>query len=323
MRFAVVGAGAIGGFIAAALTRSGNDVGLVARGDHLRAIQKSGLMVHSQIGDWCIDIPAANDLRELDRPDVILLTVKAHQLRALRAQLAPYRDPSITIVTMQNGIPFWYSERWHLDSVDTGGEVAAAIDRRQIIGSVVLASGRIIEPGVIEQSGRKTYVLGELDGVITQRLQDIAAAFEEARLEAQVETNIRSTVWFKLLGNASLNPISALTRATIKTIIEDARTAALLRQLMVESMAVARAVGVDLKVSVEERLAVSAQLADVKTSMLQDVEAGRHLELDPILGAVNELAHRFGVAVPATQLVYALTKLLDASLQTEVGLREI
>lgn len=322
MRFAVVGAGAIGGFVAAALTRGGNDVGLVARGDHLRAIQTSGLRVRSQIGDWCTTLPAVDDLRQLDRPNVILLTVKAHQLGGLRAQLAPYRDASITIIPMQNGIPFWYSPQWHLATVDPRGEVAAAIDRRQIIGSVVQASGKIVEPGVIEQAGRRTYVLGELDGVVTQRLKDIAAVLEGAQLNVQIDRNIHSAVWFKLLGNVSLNPVSALTRATIRRMIEDPLSAELIRQLMAESMAVARALGIELEISVDERLAVSAQLADVKTSMLQDVEARRRLEFDPIVGAVAELAQRLGIAVPATQHVYALIKLLDASLQTEVGFRE-
>lgn len=297
--------------------RGGNDVGLVARGEHLRAIQTCGLAVRSQIGNFSLNVAAADDLRKLERPDVILLTVKAHQLRELRAQIAPYRDPAITIIPMQNGIPFWYSPEWHLTSVDPQGEVAASIDARQIVGSVVQVSGKIVEPGVIEQAGRRTYVLGELNGELTGRLKAIAAAFEHAQLNAQIESNIRSAVWYKLLGNVSLNPISALTRATIKTMIEDARTLRLLRQLMTESMAVARALGIELEISVEERLAMSAQLADVKTSMLQDVEAGRRLELDPIVGAVVELAHRLAVPVPATEHVYSLTKLLDATLQTD------
>lgn len=317
MRFSIVGAGAIGGFIGAALARSGNDVGFTARGEHLRAMQKHGLTVRSQIGNFCLNVYAADDLRKLERPDVILLTVKAHQLRELRAQIIPYRDPAITIIPMQNGIPFWYSPQWHLASVDPQGELAACMDPRQIIGSVVQVSGKIVEPGVIEQAGRRTYVFGELNGELTRRLRAIAAAFEQAQLNAQIESNIRWAVWYKLLGNVSLNPISALTRATIKTMIEDHRTAELLRQLMSESIAVARALGVELKINVEERLAMSAQLADVKTSMLQDVEARRRLELDPIVGAVVELAHRLAVPVPATQHVYALTKLLDATLQAQ------
>ncbi len=317
MRFAVVGAGAIGGFIGAALMRSGTDVSLVSRGEHLRAIQKSGLSIRSQIGNFRINVPAVDDLRKIRQPDVILLTVKAHQLGEVLEQLEPFRQRSSTFIPMQNGIPFWYSHQWHLQSVDPRGKIAAAIDARSIVGSVVQASGRIVEPGVIEQAGRRTYVLGELNGEVSPRLREICAVFERAQLHAPAEKNIRNAVWHKLLGNVSLNPVSALTRATIATMLGDSSIVAVLRQLMEESISVARALGVDLDIDVDERLAISAQLADVKTSMLQDVEARRRLELNPIVGAVVELAHRCSVPVPATEQILALTKLLDDTLQRQ------
>ncbi|HEY8313524.1 MAG TPA: 2-dehydropantoate 2-reductase [Candidatus Baltobacteraceae bacterium] len=316
MRVAVVGAGAIGGFIAGALARSGIDVSVVARGAHLTAIIRDGLRVRSQLGDFSVSIPAAADIRDLGGFDWILVAIKAHQWAAVLPQLAPYAGTPATIVPMQNGLPFWYFPDRSLDSVDPGGLLRRTFADAQLVGAVVHASGDIPQPGVVHQLGGKLYPIGELDGRRSERVAFLAAMFENAGLEAPIQTNIRREVWRKLLGNVSLNPVSALTRATIGPMLEDPDGRALIRAIMQETIATAKAAGCDPEIDAEERIVFASRLAGVKTSMLQDLEARRPLELDPIVGAVVELACELGVDAPRTSAVYALTKLLDAVVRT-------
>lgn len=306
-----MGAGAIGGFIAATLARAGNSVGVVARGDHLDAIRRDGLHIFSEVGEFTAQVAAAPDLRELGTFDVVLIVVKAHQLLEVVPQLRPSIEAGATILPLQNGIPFWYFADRTLESVDPGGAIRAAIPREQIVGGVIHTSGEVLAPGTIRQSGGRTYILGSPDFRRSARAERTSALLESAGLDASVVADIRPPVWQKLLGNVSLNPVSALTRLTIKPMLEDPGTRSLIARLMEETVRVAAATGVQLEVSVEERINFAARLADVKTSMLQDLQAGRPLELEPIVGAVIEIADLFGVQVPAVRTVYALTKSLQ------------
>ncbi|HEX5275445.1 MAG TPA: 2-dehydropantoate 2-reductase [Candidatus Rubrimentiphilum sp.] len=306
----VFGAGAIGGFIAGALARSGADVGVVARGAHLAAIRENGLRVESVLGNFEVAIPAADDLREFDNPQYVLLTFKSHQWSGVLPQLERAVRSGATFLTLQNGLPFWYSRDRALESVDPGGRIRAAIPYEQVTGGVVHTSGMTPAPGHVKQTGNVLYPIGELDGSETARIVQIARIFEAAGLRATVERDIRRLVWRKLLGNLALNPVSALTGATVRAMLDDPPTRAVLRAIVEEGLAVARAAGVEIGVTAEERLDMAMHIADVKTSTLQDLEAGKPLELEPICGATIEIARRYGVPVPHIETVYALTQLL-------------
>jgi 2-dehydropantoate 2-reductase len=316
MMIVVFGAGAIGGFIAGALARSGAEVGVVARGAHLAAICKNGLHVESVLGNFETNIPAAADLREFDAPQYVLLTFKSHQWGGVLPQFDKAVRSGATFVTLQNGLPFWYSRERALESVDPGGRIRAAIPYECVIGGVVHTSGMIPAPGRVKQSGNMLYPIGELDGSETPRIAQLAKIFEGAGLRAPVERDIRRLVWRKLLGNLALNPVSALTRATVRAMLDDPPTRAVLRAIVDEGLAVARAAGVEIGVTAEERLEMAMHIADVKTSTLQDLEAGKPLELEPICGATIEIARRYGVPVPRIETVYALTQLLASKVSS-------
>ncbi len=306
----IFGAGAIGGFIAGALARSGAEVGVVARGDHLAAIRKHGLRVESALGNFEASIAAAADLREFENPQYVLLTFKSHQWDDALPQCEKAVKSGATFVTLQNGLPFWYSRDRALESVDPGGKIRAALPYEQVIGGVVHTSGLIPAPGRVKQSGNMLYPMGELDGSETPRAVQLAKHFEDAGLHATIERDIRRLVWRKLLGNLALNPVSALTGATVRAMLDHPPTRAVLRAIVEEGLAVASAAGVEIGVTADERLEMAMHIADVKTSTLQDLEAGKPLELEPICGATIEIARRYGVPVPHIETVYALTQLL-------------
>jgi 2-dehydropantoate 2-reductase len=315
MHVAIAGAGAIGGFLAGALAKSGARVSIVARGEHLRRIQADGLTVRSsRLGDFTVQLEAAADLRELERPEVVFTTFKAHQWPSFIPQFAGYRNTATSVMTFQNGLPFWYFEDRNLHSVDPTGEIRGLFDRRQLVGGVVHSSARVAEPGVVEQSGDVHYPIGELDGSASERITALSATFAGAGLNAPIQSNIRKAIWLKLLGNVSLNPISALTGARVSAMLADEQTRDTIAALMRETLQVAAATGVDLGVSAEQRIEMAREtVADVKTSMLQDLEAGRPLEIEPIAGAVVELADAYGIDIPHVRMAYALVKRLDAT----------
>jgi 2-dehydropantoate 2-reductase len=313
MRLAVFGAGAIGGFIAGALARSGVDVCVVARGAHLEAIRARGLRISSQLGNFTVDVPASDDLREFGDLQYVLVAFKSQQWGGVLPQFERAIREGSVFVTLQNGLPFWYSREEALQSVDPGGRILRIFPYEQIIGGVVHASGHIAEPGHVRQSGGMLYPLGELDGSTTPRITALAQAFTHAGLNASVEPVIRRNIWKKLVNNLALNPVSALTRATVQRMLGDPPVRALMRAIIVEGLSIARASGVDPQADADERLKWIERVADVKTSMLQDLEAGRPLELEPIAGAALELARRYDLAVPHVETVYGLTKLLEAS----------
>ncbi len=310
VRVAVFGAGAIGGFIAGALACSGVEVFAVARGAHLDAIRRNGLRVKSDLGEFTVNIPAESDLREFEDLDFVLVTFKSHQWDGVLPQFEKAIAGNTAFVTLQNGLPFWYDRNRALESVDPGGRVLKTIPYDRIIGGVVHASGHIVEPGFVHQSGGMLYPLGELDGSTTARITALSDAFLKAGMHAPIEGDIRKFIWRKLVNNTGLNPVSALTRATVQKMLHDDGVRPVLHAIIEEALSVARATGVEPGVDADERLKWAEHIADVKTSMLQDLEAGKPLELEPIVGAVVELSQRYGVAVPHTETVYALTKQL-------------
>ena len=321
MKFAVVGAGAIGGYVGAYLSRSGEEVALVARGPHLRAIQTSGVRVRTGEGEVVARPFATDDPVRIGPVDAVLLTVKAHSLPELAPRLGPLIRDETPVVTAQNGIPWWYFQRHggpyeglRLESVDPGGVLRHAIPAQNVIGCVAYLSTIVAEPGVIEHIEGNRFSIGELDGARTERCQRISEAFQKSGLKCPIRSRIRHDIWVKLVGNLAFNPISALTRATLDRITGSPEVRALARAIMEEGEAVARALGVELDVSIDRRMEGAARVGAHRTSMLQDVEAGRPLELDSIVGAVVELAGILNIPVPHTRTVYACTKLLAQTL---------
>jgi len=307
VRVAVVGAGAIGGFIAAALAKAGARIALVARGAHLAEIQRHGLRVHGDLGTFNVRVEASDDLAQLGAFDALLLTFKAHQWPQLLPQLKPFAATA-TIVTLQNGLPFWYVREPPLRTVDPAGAIGRLFADDRIVGGVVHVSGEVVAPGEIRQSGGLRYVLGAPGGGQSEALRRLVELFANAGLAAELDANIRATVWLKLVNNAALNSLSVLRRSTIKPLLADSGVRAHARSLMVEALRVGEAMNVVSGVDVDARIEYAARLNDVKTSMLQDYERARPLELEPIVGAVIELAERFRVDVPLLKAAYAALK---------------
>ncbi|HEX3548870.1 MAG TPA: 2-dehydropantoate 2-reductase [Candidatus Elarobacter sp.] len=321
-RYAVVGAGAIGAYVGASLARAGRDVTLVARGPHLAAMRANGVRVRSERGDFHAAVTATDDGTVHGPFDCIIVALKGHQLAGMLPAIAAMSHARTRIVPMQNGIPWWYFQRHGgpldgiaLESVDPGGKLAAAFDPDNLVGCVIYCSTEIESPGVIRHIEGTRYALGRPDGSADAEIEEIAAAMGEGGLKAPVESDLRAQIWLKILGNAALNPISALTRATIAGMLRDPAVEQLVREVMTECAAVAAALGVELPVSIDKRIDGARRVGEHKTSMLQDVERGRALEYDCISGAVIELGARLGVPTPATAHVHALTRLLDRSLQ--------
>jgi len=312
MKFAVAGAGAIGAYIGAKMALAGCDVTLFARGVHCRAMQERGVRVTGAEGDFEVRPRVVDALDAAGPVDVIFLAVKAHSLPALAPQLPALFGPETTVVSMQNGIPWWYFEgAERLDTLDPGGVIARAIESRRVIGSIVYLSTETIEPGVIRHIQGNRITIGEPDGSRSERCRAISEALVSAGLRAPITTHIRQEIWVKLLGNIAFNPISALTGATLQTMARDPDVSPLVRAIMAETECVARKVGIEIPVTIEQRIAGAEKVGEHKTSMLQDLEAGRPLELEAIAGAALELGERLGVAMPHTRAVYACAKLLE------------
>jgi 2-dehydropantoate 2-reductase len=305
MRIVVVGAGAIGAYIAAVLARAGMQVAVIARGAHLEAMRRDGIVVlSSDRGAFTASVEASDDLRTLGVFDVALLTFKAHQWPAFMPQLEAAAAAGTTVVTLQNGVPFWFRREPTLQTVDPGGAIGKLFHDDRTIGGVVHVSGHIALPGQIRQSGGGRYIMHALDPDADDLVTQLATHMRNAGLQPQIEENIRHFVWLKLINNASLNPVSTLHRLTIHRMLEDPVTREEVRNLMRETIAVGQALGVVSEVDVEARIEHSLHVADVQTSMLQDALAQRPLELDPIVGAVIELAAGTGVDVPHLRRVY-------------------
>ncbi|MGC2170150.1 MAG: 2-dehydropantoate 2-reductase [Candidatus Sulfotelmatobacter sp.] len=317
MKFLIAGAGAIGTYIGARLTRAGFDVTLFARGPHLHAMLQHGVQVRSADGDFQAHPQITGSLEEAGLADVVFLGVKAHGLPQLVPQLKPVLGPNTTVVSTQNGIPWWYFQKFggeweglRLERVDPGGAISAAIESRRVVGSIVYFSTEIVEPGIIQHNEGNRISLGEPDGARSERCRRIAEALVASGLRCPITTHIRQEIWVKILGNASLNPVSALTHATLVQMVRDPGVASVIRNIMLEVEAVSRKLGLDLPISIEQRMAGAEKVGEHKTSMLQDLEAGRPMELEALVGAMLELGEKVGVPMPHTRTVYGCAKLL-------------
>jgi len=319
VRIVIAGAGAIGGYIGAKLAKAGADVVLFARGPHLRAMQAHGLGVTSPDGDFHVTPAVTGDLSTIGQADVIFLGVKAHSLTSLAPSLPPLFGPDTVVVSTQNGIPWWYFQGHggeldglRLERVDPGGVIAAAIEPRRVVGSLAYFATDVSEPGVIHHTEGNRISFGEPDGTKSERLRRIADALIAAGFRCPVTPRFRHELWVKLLGNVAFNPISALTGGTLEQLVRDEETARLVRRIMTETETVAARLGIELPISIDQRMAGAEKVGAHKTSMLQDYEAGRPLELEAVVGAVVELGERLGVDMPATRAMYACARFLDA-----------
>jgi 2-dehydropantoate 2-reductase len=317
MRFLIAGAGAIGAYIGARMAQAGLDVTLFARGPHLRAMQDRGVQVKSVDGDFISRPAIVSSLDEAGPIDVIFLGVKAHGLPKLAPQLKSVLGPETTVVSTQNGIPWWYFQgfegEWkglRLERVDPGGVIASAIEAQRVVGSIVYFSTEITAPGVIQHIEGNRISLGEPDGTRSERCRRIAEALVASGLRAPITARIRHEIWVKVLGNASFNPVSALTRATLVQMVRDPGVCSLIRNIMQEVEAVSSKLGMELPVSIDQRIAGAEKVGEHKTSMLQDLEAGRPIELEALVGALVELGERVGLPMSYTRTVYSCTKLL-------------
>ena len=317
MKFLIVGAGAIGAYIGARMARAGFDVALFARGPHLKAMQEHGVQVKSAEGDFQVQPRIVGSLEEAGPADVVFLGVKAHSLPQLVLQLHFVLGPDTTVVSTQNGIPWWYFQgfggEWEglrLERIDPGGVISAAIEARRVVGSIVYFSTEITAPGVVQHTDGNRISLGEPDGTRSDRCRKIAEALVASGLRCPITTHLRQEIWVKIMGNASLNPVSALTRSTLVQMVRDPGVSEVIRNIMQEVEAVSRKLGMELPVSIDQRMAGAEKVGEHKTSMLQDLEAGRPMELEALVGSVVELGERVGVPMAYTRTVYSCAKLL-------------
>jgi 2-dehydropantoate 2-reductase len=335
MRFAIVGAGAIGGLLGARLAAAGEQVCFIARNKNLVAIQTRGFTLIEEDGRELIQPPGPN-LRAVQRmaeagvQDVVLLTVKAHQLVDLLPELPILIGPQTLIVSMINGLPWWYfqglagpHEGRVLESVDPGGAIAATLPAAQVIGSIVYPAAQLEAPGRVRLIEGNRFSLGELDGQRSERIEALSQALMRAGFKAPVAKDIRSELWVKLWGNLSFNPISALSHATLEDICRFPLSRELAARMMGEAQQVGEKLGVQFKISLDKRIAGAEAVGAHKTSMLQDVEAGRALELEALLGAVVELARITDTVTPNLDAIYAVTRLLALSLSRQGGRLQI
>ncbi|MBE0546551.1 MAG: 2-dehydropantoate 2-reductase [Rubrivivax sp.] len=328
MKICVVGAGAIGGYLGARLALAGEEVTFIARNRNLEAINAQGFRLILEDGSeqHAASVRAVQRYADAGEQDAVLLTVKAHQVRDLLPDLRTLFGPRTMVVTMINGIPWWYfhklagpHEGRTLESVDPGGVLGAHIEPERVIGSVVYPAAELVAPGVVKVIEGNRFTLGEPDGTRSERIEALSQALMRAGFKAPVAKDIRSEIWVKLWGNLSFNPISALTHATLEDICRFPPTRQLAAAMMAEAQRVAEALGVRFKITLEQRLAGAEAVGAHKTSMLQDVEHGRALELEALVGAVVELGRMTAVPTPTIDAIYAATTLLGRTLAQQHG----
>jgi len=328
MKIAVVGAGAIGGYLGAKLSLAGEDVTFIARNKNLAAINANGFRLILEDGSeqHATGVRAVQAMADAGPQDAVLLTLKAHQVRDVLPDLRALFGPDTMVVTMFNGLPWWYFHKLagpyegrQLESVDPGGVIAAHIEPERVIGSVVYPASELVAPGVVKVIEGNRFTLGEPDGSRSPRIEALSQAMMKAGFKSPVSKDIRGEIWVKLWGNLSFNPISALTHATLEDICRFPASRELAASMMREAQAVAEKLGVEFKISLDKRIAGAEAVGAHKTSMLQDVEHGRVLELDALVGSVVELGRITGTPVPIIEAVYAMASLLGKTLADGKG----
>jgi len=315
MKICIYGAGAVGGLMAAWLARSGHDVSVVARGAQLDAIRRSGLRVRSNSAVDSFKIKADGDPRSFGPQDYVLVTVKAQSLTDVGETIGPLLGADTSVVTAMNGVPWWFFDRLRfgngkekLESLDPGGKLARSIPTERIVGCVIHLAASTPEPGLISHNMGRKLIVGEPGGRNTARTKRIADALKEAGFEVIVTETIEKEFWVKLLGNVSFNPVSALTVSTADRLIQDRQVKDYMINIMREVLAIGRAVGVDADIDPEARIDMARALGKFKTSMLQDLEAGKSLEIDGLLAGTLEIARKAGVKAPYTESLFGLIK---------------
>lgn len=328
MKIAVIGAGAIGGYVGVKLALSGEDVTFIVRGANLEAIRKNGmkLIMHDGTEHVARDVKATNNYDEAGVQDIIVLAMKAHQVEAVAKDMPKLIGPETLIVTMQNGVPFWYFHGHGgalagtpVKSVDPTGIIAQMIPASQVIGCVVYPASELTAPGVVRHIEGDRFPIGELDGSISPRVTRVSECFIKAGFKSPVLDNIRSEIWLKLWGNLTFNPISSLSHSTLVDICQFPLTRDLAANMMKEAQTIANKLGIEFRVSLDKRIAGAEKVGKHKTSMLQDIEAGRAPEIDALVGSVVELGRLTDTPTPHIDTVYALVKLLGKTMEEERG----
>lgn len=325
MKICVVGAGAIGGFMGAQLAQRDHEISLIARGPHLAAIRQDGLRLLQDNEEIVArNVVATDDIGELPVQDVVLLALKSHQIVSVLDRLPGIIGPETVMVTLQNGIPWWYFQKLPgtyedriVETVDPGGVLLKSINPDCLLGCIAYPAALIAEPGVIRHVEGIRFPLGELDGNLSERANRVSGALVDAGFKSPVLEDIRSEIWLKLWGNLSFNPISAMTHSTLEAICRFPLTRELAATMMTEAMEVAEKLGASFRVSLERRIEGAEKVGKHKTSMLQDVEAGKPLEIDGMLGVVIELAQMTGTPIPTLKAVYACVSLLNHTMSEQ------
>ncbi len=328
MKIAIVGAGAIGGYLGAKLSLAGEEVTFIARNNNLAAINAAGMALVWEDGreERAGAVKAVQHMHEAGPQDAVFITLKAHQLRSVLPDLRALFGPHTPVVTMLNGVPWWYFQRLggpyagrSLDSVDPNGWIAQHIEAERVIGAVVYPAAELIAPGVVKVIEGNRFTLGELDGTRSERIEELAQMMMRAGFKCPISKDIRSDLWVKLWGNLSFNPISALTQATLHDICTYPATRELVARMMGEAQTIGEKLGAEFKVSIDKRIAGAQSVGAHKTSMLQDIEQGRVLELEALVGAVIELGRITDTPTPTIQAIYATCSLLSHTLQNQHG----
>lgn len=328
MKIAIVGAGAIGGYVGVKLALAGEDVTFMVRGANLDAIRKNGmkLVMHDGTEQVASKVKATHDYAQAGPQDLVILAMKAHQVESVAGDLPRLFGPDTAVVTMQNGIPYWYFhqhggplEGSRVHSVDPNGVLAEKIAPRRVIGCVVYPASELVAPGVVRHIEGDRFPVGELDGSTSERVRRISECFGKAGFKAPVLDNIRAEIWLKLWGNLSFNPISSLAHATLADICQYPLSRELAASMMREAQEVAHKLGIEFRVTLEKRIAGAEKVGKHKTSMLQDIEAGRAPEIDALVGSVVELGRLTHTATPHIDTVYSLVKLLARTMEEESG----
>jgi len=316
MKVCIFGAGAIGGYMGVKLAKAGADVSLVARGPHLAAMQEKGLTLIEEGETTTVPVTASDDPAALGVQDYVIVTLKAHSVPAVVSKMAPLIGPNTTIVSGVNGVPWWYfhklegaHEGTRLDSVDPGNVQWDGFGPDRVLGCVVYPAAELIEPGVIKHIEGNRFSLGEPDGSKSDRAQALSKILANAGLKAPVRPKLRDEIWVKLWGNLSFNPISALTRATLDVLCTDEGTRAVARNMMIEAQEIAERLGVKFPIDVDRRIAGGAAVGAHRTSMLQDLDQGRPMEIDALVASVQELGSITGVSTPTIDTVLGLIRL--------------